>query len=110
MVDLTANIVSSLYLSLQVEFIELGLTKDHLVMHQQAVHDTLQIQSVLRSPDSNTSLQAGAWKMAELGMYHEAARISGWVVRICRTLVKIDRELSTRRTLSTASSVFRVYS
>jgi len=133
MVDLTADIVSSLYLSLQVnaideslfdlssgadsyyvapldlyrrpfqvEFIELGLPKDHLVMHQQAVHDTLQIQSVLRSPDSNTSLQAGAWKMAdlslllgELGMYHEAAKICGWVVRIFRTLVKIDREVYT---------------
>jgi len=133
MVDLTADIVSSLYLSLQVnaideslfdlssgaesyyvapldlyrqpfqaEFIELSLTKDHLVMHQQAVHDTLQIQSILRSPDSNTSLQAGAWEMAdlslllgELGMCHEAAKICGWVVRIFRTLVKIDREVYT---------------
>jgi hypothetical protein len=133
MVDLTADIVSSLYLSLQVdamdeslfdlssgadsyyvapldryrqpfqvEFFELNSTKDHLVMHQQAVLETLQIQSLLRSPDSNTSLQAGSWKMLDLslllgklGMYNEAARICGWVVRIFRTLVRIDREVYT---------------
>jgi len=131
LVDLTADIVSSLYLTLQVnaideslfdlssgadsyyvapldhyrqpfqiQFIELNLTNDRLVMHQQAVYETLQIQSVLRSPDSNTSLQDGAWMMVnlssllgELGRYREAARICGWVVRIFRTLVRIDKEV-----------------
>ena len=131
LVELTADIVSSLYLTLQVkaideslfdlssgagsyyvapsdryrqpfqfQFFGLRLMKDHLLMHQQAIHETLQIQSVLRSPDSSTSLQDGAWMMADLsvllevlGLYKEAARICGWVVRIFRTLVKNDREV-----------------
>ena len=130
LVELTADIVSSLYLVLQVnaideslldlssgagsyyvapsdryrqpfqfQFFELSSMKDHILM-QQAVHETLQIQSVLGSPDSNTSLQDGAWMMADLsvilevlGMYKEAARICSWVVRIFRTLVKNDREV-----------------
>jgi len=133
LVDLTADIVSSLYLTLQVnaidkslfgllsgadsyyvapsdfycqpfefEFFELDLPNDSLLMQQRAVHETLQIQSVLRSPDSNTSLQEGAWMMANLslvlaalGMYREAARICGWVVRIFRTLVTINSEVYT---------------
>jgi len=133
LVELTADIVSSLYLTLQVkaideslfdlssgagsyyvapsdryrqpfqfQFFGLRLMKDHLLMHQQAIHETLQIQSVLRSPDSSTSLQDGAWMMADLsvllevlGLYKEAARICGWVVRIFRTLVKNDREVYT---------------
>ena len=133
LVELTADIVSSLYLSLQVnaidkslfelssgadsyyvapsdyyrrpfqgQFVDLHLMKDHLLIEQQAVHETLHIQSVLRSPDSNTSLQDGAWKMVNLslllralGMYREAARICGWVVRIFRTLVGISRDVYT---------------
>jgi len=86
----------------QIEPFGLYLTADRLVIHQQAVHETLRIQSVLRSPDSNASIQVGAWKMEDLslllgalGMFKEASRICSWVVRICRTLVKIDREVYT---------------
>jgi len=132
LVELTAEIVSSLYLSLQINTIEesvidlssgaesyyaapldlyhqpiqvdfvaseQALTTDHLVMHQEAVHETLQIQSALRSPDTNISIQVGAWKMSDLslllgvlGMYKEAARICGWAIRIFRTLARIDSE------------------
>ena len=130
LVELTAEIVSSLYLSLQinaieeyvidlssgaeshyvapldlyhqpiqVDFVEQASITDHLVMHQQAVHETLQIQSALRSPDTNISIQVGAWKMSNLslllgtlGMYKEAARICGWAIRIFRTFARIDRE------------------
>jgi len=31
--------------------------------------------------------------LGKLGMYREAARICGWVVRIFKTLVRIDREV-----------------
>jgi len=91
LVDLTADIILSLYLTLQVnaidgslfellsgadshyvapsdfyhlpfqfQSIELRLPKDPLLIHQLAIHKTLHIQSVLRSPDSNISLQDGA--------------------------------------------------
>lgn len=86
----------------QIEPFGLYLTTDRLVIHQQAVHETLQIQSVLRSPDSNASIQVGAWKMEDLslllgalGMFKEASRICSWVVRIYRTLVRVDREVYT---------------
>ena len=133
LVDLTADIVSSLYLGLQInaideslldlssgadsfyvapldlyrrpfklKYVQLNLTTDRLVVHQQVVRDTFQIQSVLRSPNSNISIQVGAWKLGELslllgtlGMYEEAAKICSWGVRIFKTLVGIDREVYT---------------
>ena len=133
LVDLTAEIVSSLYLSLQInaineilldlssgadsyyvaplnlyrrpfklKYVQLNSTTDRLAVHQQAVRDALQIQSVLRSPNSNMSIQVGAWRLGELslllgsmGMYKEAAKICGWGVRIFKTLVRIDREVYT---------------
>lgn len=50
----------------QIEPFGLHLTTDRLVIHQQAVHEALQIQSVLRSPDSNTSIKSayGKWRIS----------------------------------------------
>lgn len=42
---------------IQINFIEPVLKMDHLVMRRQAVHEAFQTQSVLRSPDTNTSIQ-----------------------------------------------------
>jgi len=132
-VDFAADVVSSLYLSLQInaideslvdlssggnsyymalldlyrrpfklKYVQLNSTTDRLVVHQQVVRDTLHIQTVLRSPNSNMSIQVGAWKLGELslllgklGMYKEAAKICSWSVRIFKTLVGIDKEVYT---------------
>ena len=46
-----------------------------LVMHQQAVHETFQIQSLLLSPDLNSPIQVVAWEMEDLSLLLGALRI-----------------------------------